>query len=140
MHNQCVLPATRPAVPEISVIRRQNILAVYKEFLEEAAAKAVAKGVAPRGLETEFAAILEISPSMWSQIKSGRLFGDKLARQLEHRINKPRGWLDELHEPHPAPTPAEEAFVLLARQTWREQNAKGKRDLRRLVQRFRPEE
>ncbi len=125
-----------PAVPEIAVIRRQNLLAVYKDFLEAAAAKAAAKGVAPKGLETEFAQILQVSPSMWSQIKAGRLFGDKLARQFEHRIERQPGWLDEVHEPQQAPTPAEEAFVLLARQTWRAQNAKGKRDLRRLVQRF----
>ena len=32
---------------------------------------------------------------MWSQIKSARPIGDKLARQLESACGRPAGWLDE---------------------------------------------
>ena len=45
------------------------------------------------------------------------------------------GWLDVRHEPE-APSPAELAFLDLARQVWRAQNAKGKRELQRLVRDF----
>ena len=45
--------------------------------------------------EQAFAAALEISPSMWSQITSSRPIGDTLARQLERHCGKPAGWLDE---------------------------------------------
>jgi hypothetical protein len=39
--------------------------------------------LAAQGLEQAFAASLQISPSLWSQIKSARPIGDKLARQIE---------------------------------------------------------
>jgi hypothetical protein len=32
---------------------------------------------------------------MWSQIKSSRPIGDKLARQIEKHCGKVAGWLDE---------------------------------------------
>jgi hypothetical protein len=86
---------------------------------------------APKGLEQSFAAAMHISPSMWSQIKSARPIGDKLARQLEHRAGKPSGWLDEVHDGAAVPDAAEERFLELARTAWRAQNAKGKRELAR---------
>jgi len=132
MHNPCVFVATSSAVPEISVVRRQNVMAIYKGFVKAA----VARGETPKGLEQEFAAALEVHPSMWSQIKAGRPVGDRLAHQIEQKSDKPKGWLDELHEPQTLPTPAEEAFVLLAREVWRTQNAKGKRELTHLVRTF----
>jgi hypothetical protein len=68
---------------------------------------------------------------MWSQIKSARPIGDKLARQLEHRGGKPSGWLDEPHEDAHVPDAAEERFLELARTAWRASNARGKRELAR---------
>jgi hypothetical protein len=64
----------------ITVARRQNALALFQAF----AAKALDEGSPPKGLEQAFAATLQISPSLWSQIKSARPIGDKLARQIEH--------------------------------------------------------
>ncbi|MDR2239248.1 MAG: AbrB/MazE/SpoVT family DNA-binding domain-containing protein [Zoogloeaceae bacterium] len=52
-------------------------------------------GTPPKGLEQSFASMLQISPSMWSQIKSSRPIGDKLARQIEKHCKMPGGWLDE---------------------------------------------
>jgi hypothetical protein len=116
-------------VPDHTLTRRRNALALFQEFMSAA----VTEGVAPKGLEQSFAAAMQISPSMWSQIKSSRPIGDKLARQLEHRGRKPAGWLDEVHDLTPGPNPAEERFVDLARTAWRAQNAKGRRELARLL-------
>jgi hypothetical protein len=80
-------------------------------------------------LEQAFAAALQISPSMWSQIKSSRPIGDKLARQIEHLGGKAPGWLDAAHAPD-APTPAERAFLDVALAAYRATNATGRRSLR----------
>jgi hypothetical protein len=61
---------------------------------------------------------LQISPSLWSQVKAGRPIGDKLARQIEQLAGRPRGWLDEARDPG-LPSPAEKAFMALALAAWR---------------------
>ena len=86
--------------------RRVNALALFQAHAEQA----LAGGAPPKGLEQAFAAALEISPSMWSQIKSSRPIGDKLARQIERHCGKPKEWLDAAHDSD-APTPAERAFL-----------------------------
>ena len=108
-----------------TLIRRSNALALFQAFAESA----LAAGTAPKGLEQAFAATLEISPSMWSQIKSSRPIGDKLARQIEQHQGKPAGWLDTPHA-STAPTPAEQAFLDLALQAWRATNSAGRKGLR----------
>jgi hypothetical protein len=118
-------------MPNLTVIRRRNALALFQEF----AGAALAEGGAAKGLEQAFAARAQISPSMWSQIKSARTIGDRLARQLEHHGGKPAGWLDEEHEQAP-PDPAEERFVELARRVWRSRNAKGRRELAQWLRRL----
>ena len=115
-------------VPDHTVTRRANALALFQEFMSAA----VTEGAAPKGLEQSFAAAMQISPSMWSQIKSSRPIGDKLARQLEHGGGKPFGWLDQPHV-ESGPDPAEERFVELARAAWRARDAKGRRELARLL-------
>jgi len=116
-------------VPNITVTRRHNAIALYQEFLQER----ISAGEAPKGLDQSFAAMVQISPSMWSQVKSSRPIGDKLARQLENRCRKSAGWLDERHEADVAPDAAEERFIEAARRAWRAANAKGKRELLKLV-------
>lgn len=113
-------------VPDHTLTRRRNALALFQEFMSAA----VSAGAPPKGLEQSFAAAMQISPSMWSQIKSARPIGDKLARQLEHGGGKPAGWLDEPHG-DTGPDPAEERFVELARSAWRARDAKGRRELAR---------
>jgi hypothetical protein len=105
--------------------RRSNALALFQAHAE----RALAGGAPPKGLEQAFAAALEISPSMWSQIKSSRPIGDKLARQIERHCGKPKGWLDAAREPD-APTPAERAFADLALAAYRATDAAGRRALR----------
>jgi hypothetical protein len=105
--------------------RRMNVLALFQAHAE----RAVAGGASPKGLEQAFAAALEISPSMWSQIKSSRPIGDKLARQIERHCAKPKGWLDDARDSD-APTAAERAFLDLALAAHRATDASGRRALR----------
>lgn len=109
----------------ITINRRRNALTLFQLFAEEA----LAKGVSPKGLEQSFARHVEISPSMWSQIKSSRPIGDKMARQLEQHCGKPSGWLDEEREAA-SMTPAEQQFLSLALQAWRSTNAAGRKALK----------
>lgn len=112
-------------VANITLARRHNALALFQAHAE----RALASGAPPKGLEQAFAAQLQISPSMWSQIKSARPIGDKLARQIEQHCGKPKGWLDEEREPEGL-TPAEQQFLALALKAWRTTNAEGRRSLR----------
>ena len=113
----------------ITVARRQNALSLFQAFAE----KALAGGSPPKGLEQAFAASLQISPSLWSQIKSARPIGDKLARQIEHFARRPRGWLDDARDPV-APNPAERAIMELALAAWRASSRADRKALRqRLV-------
>ena len=109
----------------ITVTRRQNALALFQTYAE----KALASGASPKGLEQAFAATLQISPSMWSQIKSSRPIGDKLARQIESACAQPAGWLDETRK-DTAPSAAEVAFLELALTAWRSTNSAGRKALR----------
>jgi hypothetical protein len=113
------------AVANITVTRRQNALALFQAYAE----KALASGASPKGLEQAFAATLQISPSMWSQIKSSRPVGDKLARQIESACAQPAGWLDETRKGM-VPSAAEAAFVELALSAWRSTNSAGRKALR----------
>ena len=108
----------------ITLTRRHNVLALFQEHAEQA----VAAGTPPKGLEQAFAAKLQISPSMWSQIKSSRPIGDKLARQIEVMCGRHVNWLDEPRK-SAAPTPAESAFLELALTAWRSTNVAGRKAL-----------
>jgi hypothetical protein len=112
-------------VSNITVNRRRNALALFQSYAEAA----VAQGAAPKGLEQTFAARVQISPSMWSQIKSSRPIGDKLARQFEQHCAKPTGWLDEEREQQGL-SQAEQQFLALALKAWRATNSAGRKALR----------
>ena len=112
-------------VANTTITRRQNALALFQAYAE----KALASGAPPKGLEQTFAATLQISPSMWSQIKSSRPIGDKLARQIEQHHGKPTGWLDKVRESDLV-APAEKAFLDLALKAWRATNIAGRKALR----------
>lgn len=124
MKDKAVAP--RPhLVSNITITRRQNALALFKAFAE----KALAAGASPKGLEQAFAATLEISASMWSQVKSSRPIGDKLARQIEQHCGRPAGWLDEERVAEGS-SAAEQKFLELALKAWRSTNAAGRKALR----------
>jgi len=84
--------------PDLAQVRLDNALALFEEFVRATARHADAATL--RGLERRFAERLQIQPSYWSQIKSrSRQIGERLARQFEQQMHKPRGWMDV---PHPA--------------------------------------
>ncbi len=112
-------------MPNTTVARRRNVLALHRRFLEGA----IAAGLPAKGLDQSFAKKIEISPSMWSQIKSARPIGDNLARQIERHCDVEPGWLDKEGRPSEVPDAAEERFIAAAREAWRTANAKGKREL-----------
>ena len=112
-------------MPNTTVARRRNVLALHRRFLEGA----VAAGLPAKGLDQAFAKKIEISPSMWSQTKSSRPIGDNLARQIERHCDVEPGWLDKEDRPSEVPDAAEERFIAAAREAWRTANAKGKREL-----------
>ena len=111
-----------------TVNRRHNAVSLFQRFAEER----MRAGEPPKGLEQAFAQQLQISPSMWSQIKSSRPIGDKLARQIEAACAAPSGWLDEAHAAQ-GPSPAEQQFLALALKAWRATNADGRKRLKQLV-------
>ena len=113
------------SLTNVTVTRRQNALFLFQDFAE----KALASGASPKGLEQSFATAMQISPSMWSQIKSSRPIGDKLARQIESLSSKPAGWLDAA-QTSSTPTPAEVAFTQLALAAFRSTNSAGRKALR----------
>ncbi len=115
-------------MPDITPLRRQNVLALHRRFLEQA----IAAGLPAKGLDRLFAERLQVSPSMWSQIKSSRPISDALARQIERRCEVEAGWLDT-ERAQASPDPAEERFVEQARQAWRAANARGKCGLARAL-------
>ena len=109
----------------ITVTRRQNALALFQAHAEQA----LAAGSSPKGLEQAFAATLQISPSMWSQVKSSRPIGDKLARQIEQHCGKPSSWLDE-ERAAVGVSQGEQQFLALALKAWRGTNSEGRKALR----------
>ena len=125
---QAVAWRTQP-VANTTLTRRQNALALFQAHAEQA----LVAGAAPKGLEQAFAATLQISPSMWSQIKSSRPVGDKLARQIEVACGKASGWLDTASVAA-QPTAAEQAFLELALAAYRSTNASGRKALREQLQ------
>jgi hypothetical protein len=117
-------------VPNTTVNRRNNVLNLFQQFAEEQ----MRAGTAPKGLEQSFAQRLQISPSMWSQIKSSRPIGDKLARQIEAACRHPVGWMDE-ERASQGLTAGEQQFLAMALATWRTTNAEGRKQLKAMLKR-----
>ena len=101
------------------------MLCLFQVYAEEQ----MRAGAPPKGMEQSFAQKLQISPSMWSQIKSSRPVGDKLARQIEAACSRPPGWLDEAHQAQGL-SPAEQQFLALALKACRSTNADGRKRLK----------
>jgi hypothetical protein len=119
-------------VPDnITVIRRQNVLGLFQQFAEDQ----MRAGVPPKGMEQAFAQKLQMSPSMWSQVKSSRPIGDRLARQIESACGKAVGWLDEAHAPQGL-SAAELQFLTTALKAWRATNAEGRKRLKLVLREF----
>jgi hypothetical protein len=115
-------------VSNIVVVRRNNVVTLFQQFAEEQ----MRIGIPPKGLEQAFAQKLQVSPSMWSQIKSSRPIGDKLARQIEAACDRGNGWLDE-ERAAAGLTPGEQQFLVLALKAWRGTTSEGRKRLKGLL-------
>lgn len=124
-HEMTASSQDRHIPPNITVVRRMRLLELLNIFIRTQ----VSLGHAAHGQEQAFAGLLQVSPSLLSQIKKSRPISDKLARQIEKACDVPPGWLDDADAQPITSTPAEEAFVAQARAAWREANARQKRAL-----------
>lgn len=123
-------------LPSIHGIRRENLGALLKSFSQAQ----LAAGMPPKGLEQAFAARIQISPSMLSQIKRSRNISNSLATQIECLSGKSDGWLSQ---PHPTADSTnstqaeftEEDLIDLVRKTWRSANAQQREQIARTVRR-----
>lgn len=70
--------------------RAENARHLFQVFSEER----FAAGEEPAGMAKAFAEHIQVSPSMWSQLKSSRAIGNKMARQIESLCKVEEGWLD----------------------------------------------
>lgn len=121
--------------PDINRTRRNNLLIIIREYSE----RELAAGQSPVGMLGRLAKELGLSAGGLSQFKgdangSGRNIGDAAAAQIESRLGKPKGWMDEDHGGD-AFNPAENAFIEMARSAWRSTDAKGRRQLMQLAKR-----
>jgi hypothetical protein len=119
----------------INRTRRNNLLIIIREYSE----RELAAGESPVGMLGRLAKELGLSAGGLSQFKgdangSGRNIGDAAAAQIESRLGKPKGWMDEDHGGD-AFNPAENAFIEMARAAWRSTDAKGRRQLMQLAKR-----
>jgi hypothetical protein len=121
-------PQPQRIVSRLAAARRNNAVTLFQQFAEAQ----MRAGLAPKGLEQAFAVRLQVSPSMWSQIKSSRPIGDKLARQIEAACGCEAGWLDE-ERASQGLTAGEQQFLALALKAWRATNADGRRRLKALL-------
>jgi len=109
---------------DLALARRHNVLTLFQRFAEAQ----MRAGVPPKGLEQAFAQHLQVSPSMWCQIKSSRPIGDKLARQIEAACRQVTGWLDE-ERAGEGLTAGEQRFLTLALRAWRATDGEGRKRL-----------
>ena len=71
--------------------RNLNVMIAFHQFLRQRSAS----GERMTGAFQAFAALVEIHPGVWSNIRRGKVgVGDAMARRIECRTGKPVGWLD----------------------------------------------
>lgn len=130
------MPSQTSDLPEdkasanVTLTRQRNARLLFQEYAEAQ----LSAGAAPNGLEQAFAKTIQVSPSMWSQIKSSRPIGDKIARQIEAARDKPKGWLDEAREQAGSGvSQGEQQILALMLKAWRATNAVGRKQLKHFL-------
>ena len=115
-------------MPDLSQVRRANAVTLFRQFAEVR----MRAGIPPKGLEQAFAELLQVSPSLGSQLKRSRPIVEKRARQIVAACRLAHGWLDE-DRPGDGLTPGEQQFLGLALAAWRRTDAAGRKRLKALV-------
>lgn len=114
------------AAANITVTRRRNVRLIFQDYAESQ----LSAGASPNGLEQSFARMIQVSPSMWSQIKKSRPIGDKIARQIEGLSGKSSGWLDQDRDAGTSEaSEGEQQFLARALKAFRATNAQGRKAL-----------
>ena len=112
---------------DLHTIRRSNLLVLLREFSQAR----IAGGGPTNGTEKAFAEQLQMSKSLLSQLKTSRNISDAIAHQIEARCRKADGWLSLAACAIVTRTaPGEEAFVAMARATYRAADRDGRTKLR----------
>ena len=115
---------------DVHITRRENLLRLLREFSQAR----IASGEPTNGTEKAFAEQLQMSKSLLSQLKTSRPISDANAKQIEARCKKPSNWLSEIHDALvQRATPGEEAFVALARASFRATDKEGRARLKHLI-------
>lgn len=124
------MPADPPALDDIHVVRRSNPLLLLREFSQTR----IAAGEPTNGTEKAFAARLQMSKSLLSQLKTSRPISDANAAQIESLCKRPSGWLSiEQAAVSQRSAPGEEAFIAAARRAYRTADRGGRQKLRELI-------
>jgi hypothetical protein len=121
-------------VPDLHTLRRENLHALIREFVQVR----IAAGEPANGAERAFADQVQMSKSLLSHLKSARPISDANARQIEARCKKPDGWLSEPHASlEVRPAPGEESLIALVRERYRNSDRSQRARLRALISEFR---
>jgi len=126
-HNASMQKSDTPQL-DIHTIRRDNLLTLLRVFSQAR----IAGGEPTNGTEKAFAEQLQMSTSLFSQLKKGsRPISDANAKQIEARCKRTAGWLSvESADLVQRAAPGEEAFVAAARAAYRAADRAGRVALR----------
>lgn len=136
--SQSPISTPAPALPSCThSVRRANLLALLLSYSQES----LKAGQSAKGIEQAFAAHLQISPSMLSQIKRSRNISDPLATQIERLSGKEDGWLSR-HRPSSDAKPrqseqsaiSEDVLVDMVREKWRTASAEERQQITKIFQ------
>lgn len=121
------------SVVDLHTVRRENLLALIREFVQAR----IAAGEPANGAERLFAEQVQMSKSLLSHLKSSRPISDANARQIEACCKKPDGWLSvERASVEQRPAPGEDAFVAAVRARYRLLDRAGRSRLRQWMESF----
>ncbi|WP_334190755.1 hypothetical protein [Noviherbaspirillum sp.] len=105
-----------------SEIRLKNFLKLFNDFIAEH------PDLPQRGMLKLFAERLDLSDRYLSHIKCMRKnIGNNIARNIEERLNLPRGWMDQEHDSLKSPADEKEKlFIETALTLFRAQPSKAR--------------
>lgn len=117
----------------LHAIRRNNLALLLREFSQAR----IAAGEPTNGTEKAFAAQLQISKSLLSQLKTSRPISDANAAQIESLCKKKPGYLSEARPfEEGGGVAGEVTFLAVARSAYRKSNRADRIRLKQLVADF----
>lgn len=112
---------------DLASVRRKNLLRLWSDFV----ASRQQDHPVLAGLDKEFTVKIDVNNTYFSGMKSGaRGIGEKLARQIEAKTGKPKGWLDVEHEDADSSPRDLKRFLELAETAYLTSDLQGRAELR----------